>query len=44
MENLGHTVGGGKVRPQKAMIEAVEQFARPRSKKDVRAFLGLAGY
>ena len=27
-----------------SLIEAVEQFARPRSKKDVRSFLGLAGY
>ena len=44
VEYLGHTVGGGKVRPQKAKIEAVEQFARPRSKNDVRSFLGLAGY
>ena len=44
VEYLGHTVGGGKVRPQKAKIEAVEQFARPRSKKDMQPFLGLAGY
>ena len=44
VEYLGHMVGGGKVQPQKAKIKAVEQFSRPRSKKDVRSFLGLAGY
>ena len=41
---LGHVIGGGKVRMEADKIEAVQQFQRPRTKKEVRAFLGLSGY
>ena len=41
---LGHVVGEGCVRPEQAKVEAVREFQQPRTKKDVRAFLGLAGY
>ena len=41
---LGHTVGRGRVRPEMAKVAAIKDFERPKSKKDVRAFLGLAGY
>ena len=41
---LGHTVGQGRVKPEIAKISAIREFQTPRSKKDVRAFLGLAGY
>ena len=41
---LGHVVGEGKVRPEICKIEAVRNFKRPQTKKEVRAFLGLAGY
>jgi hypothetical protein len=41
---LGHVVGGGKVGMDIAKTEAIRNFHRPRTKKDVRAFLGLAGY
>lgn len=41
---LGHTVGGGKVRPEFSKIEAVENFQTPMTKKQVRSFLGLTGY
>ncbi len=41
---LGHVVGRGKVRPEQAKIEAIQAFRTPKTKRDVRAFLGLAGY
>ena len=41
---LGHQVGNGEVRPERQKIEAVAQFARPVTKKDVHSFLGLTGY
>ena len=43
-EFLWHHVGGGKLSPQTAKINAVSKFCRPKTKADVRAFLGLAGY
>ena len=41
---LGHQVGNGIIRPEKEKLEAVLQFERPVTKKDVRSFLGLTGY
>ena len=39
--HLGHVVGQGRVEPEQTKVEAVREFAKPRTKKDVRAFLGL---
>ena len=41
---LGHRVGQGKVIPEQSKVEAVTNFAVPSMKKEVRVFLGLAGY
>ena len=41
---LGHTVGNGKVLPEKAKVQAIQEFLTPKLKKHVRSFLGLAGY
>ncbi len=41
---LGHHIGGGIVKPLKAKIEAVQSFPYPKTKQDIRAFLGLTGY
>ena len=41
---LGHTVGSGRVRPDELKIRAIGQFCTPRTKKQVRSFLGMAGY
>lgn len=41
---LGHVVGEGCITPQQAKTIAVDQFRQPKSKTDVRAFLGLVGY
>lgn len=41
---LGHVLGSGVIRPQKDKVAAVRDCARPQTKKDVRSFLGLAGW
>ena len=41
---LGHVVGSGEVQPEQEKVEAVKCYPTPRSKKQVRAFLGLTGY
>ncbi|XP_053486641.1 uncharacterized protein LOC128611284 [Ictalurus furcatus] len=41
---LGYRIGRGMLKPQLKKIEAVKGYPRPTSKKQVRAFLGLAGY
>ena len=41
---LGHRVGRGQVRPLQAKIEAFQKYPRPKRKKEMRAFLGLANY
>ena len=41
---LGHIVGGGVVQPDSDKVKAVELFPTPRTKKQVRCFLGLTGY
>ena len=43
-EYLGHRVGGGKVRPLKDKVEAINSFPVPEDKKQVPSFLGLVGY
>ena len=41
---LGHVIGGGTVKPDPQKLEAVNNYPRLVSKKEVRAFLRLAGY
>ena len=41
---LGHLVGQGRISPQESKTMAIKNFQKPRTKKDLRAFLGLAGY
>jgi hypothetical protein len=41
---LGHHIGQGQVRPQETKIQAILNYKRPQSKKDLRAFIGLVGY
>ena len=41
---LGHVVGEGQVHPEPSKVEAIRNFPQPKSKKAVRAFLGIAGY
>jgi hypothetical protein len=41
---LGHTVTAEGVKPDDKKIDAVVKFPIPQSKKDIKSFLGLAGY
>ena len=41
---LGHVVGNETVCPEVSKIEAVQSFPIPRTKSQVRAFLGITGY
>ncbi|KYO38141.1 nectin-3 isoform B [Alligator mississippiensis] len=41
---LGHRVGGGHIAPLWDKIKAIRDWLPPQTKKQVRAFLGLAGY
>ena len=41
---LGHLVGGGDLEPDPGKVQVVKEYLQPKTKKDVRAFLGLAGY
>lgn len=41
---LGHIIGEDGVRPDPKKVEAVQNFPRPQSAKNIKQFLGLAGY
>ena len=43
-ECIGHIVGNGTVSPADGKVEAVRAFPQPKTKKQVRQFLGLTGY
>lgn len=41
---LGHVVGSGVVKPEESKLTAIKQFPQPKTKKQIRSFLGLTGY
>ncbi len=41
---LGKEVGQGQVRPVEAKVTAVTEFPIPATRKELRRFLGMAGY
>jgi Reverse transcriptase (RNA-dependent DNA polymerase). len=41
---LGHIITSNGLKPDPKKIEAVKKFPRPRNSKNVKQFLGLAGY
>ncbi|PIK47157.1 hypothetical protein BSL78_15967 [Apostichopus japonicus] len=44
LDFLGHLVGEGVLKPQPDKVEKVMNTSTPRTKKDVRSFMGLVGY
>ena len=44
VEFLGHMIGEGKISPTQEGVEKVLKAARPTTKKEVRAFIGLVAY
>jgi hypothetical protein len=41
---LGHEISAGVIMPEDEKLKKIREAERPRTKKDLRAFLGLAGY
>lgn len=41
---LGYRIGKGLIEPQEETVKAIWEYPRPSTKKQVLAFLGLAGY
>lgn len=41
---LGKCVGQGQVRPVEAKVSAIVEFPTPTNKRELRCFLGMAGY
>ena len=44
VQYLGHYIGGGKIAPVDAKIQAIAAMDRPSTKKGLRRFLGMASY
>ena len=44
VEYLGHTLTKEGVKPNKCNVQAVSEFPRPNSLKEVRSFLGMANF
>lgn len=41
---LGHLIGQGEIQPLQAKIQSIQDWPIPKTKKQVRSFLGLIGY
>jgi hypothetical protein len=44
IEFCGHIVGKGRVKPLTAKVEVIKKWPRPTNVREIRQFLGLAGY
>ncbi|KAG1933522.1 gag-pol fusion protein [Pimephales promelas] len=44
IEYLGYVLGNGVIRPQVGKVQAIKSFTLPKTKKQVRSFLGLVGW
>ena len=42
--HLGYVVGSGTVKPMQGKVSAIREFGRPKTKREVRSFLGMCGY
>ncbi|CAM5131992.1 unnamed protein product [Eretmochelys imbricata] len=41
---LGHWMGSGHLKPEPAKVEVIRDWPAPHTKKQVQAFIGMAGY
>ena len=44
IEFLGHVIGSGQLQPHPDKLDKIKNAPRPETKKELRSFLGLAGY
>ncbi len=43
-EYLGFVIGKGVIKPQVGKVQAIEGCPQPRTRKELRSFLGMAGF
>lgn len=41
---MGHVIGSDGDRPDPSKFKAIKEFPRPKNEKNIKDFLGLAGY
>ena len=41
---LGYELSAAGIRPQKRLTESIQNFSQPKSRKEVKRFLGMAGF
>ncbi|XP_070173431.1 uncharacterized protein [Littorina saxatilis] len=44
LEYLGHMVGNGMIQPEEGKMDKIAKMPRPTTKRQIRSFLGLAGF
>ena len=44
LDFTGHKVGQGEIMPQQDKVDKIQNADRPKTKKEVRSFMGLVGY
>jgi len=44
VNHRGHVIGKDGVKPDPLKVIAIKEFSRPRISKNIKQFLGLAGY
>jgi hypothetical protein len=44
VSNVGHIMGQTGIRPDERRIEAVKEYLKPKTTRELKGFLGLAGY
>ncbi|KAK7091113.1 hypothetical protein V1264_008842 [Littorina saxatilis] len=44
LEYLGHMVGNGVIQPEEGKMDKIAKMPRPTTKRQIRSFLGLAGF
>ena len=44
LDFVGHRVGRNTIKPRDVLVETIETFPKPETKKQVCSFLGLTGY
>ncbi len=44
LEFLGHQIGGGTISVPAARVRVIKEHPRPKTRRQLRAFLGLVGY
>lgn len=41
---LGHLLGGGEIIPDLSKVQVIQEWSRPSTKRQIRAFIGVVAY